>query len=198
MSTLTTALRQLRPALVVVALFTLLCGLAYPVSVWAISRIDSTSAEGAIIRDSAGCAVGSALLATDPQTRPGQPDPYFHARVAGSGDQADPTLAAMTPGDPAAGAPSNLGPSTRTWPNGSPPGVRSSPSARVWTRTRCRSMPSPGPAPGSTRTSRPSMPRSRSTGWRGKIAFPPPGCETLSPSTPIAVSWGSSANHGCE
>ena len=109
MSTLTTALRQLRPALVVVALFTLLCGLAYPVSVWAISRIDSTSAEGAIIRDSAGCAVGSALLATDPQTRPGQPDPYFHARVAGSGDQADPTLAAMTPGDPAAGAPSKSG-----------------------------------------------------------------------------------------
>lgn len=77
MSTLTTALRQLRPALVVVALFTLLCGLAYPVSVWGLSRIDSASAEGSIIRDSYGCPVGSALLATDPQTRPGQPDPYF-------------------------------------------------------------------------------------------------------------------------
>ncbi|TCJ70419.1 UNVERIFIED_ORG: K+-transporting ATPase ATPase C chain [Dietzia maris] len=111
MSTLTTALRQLRPALVVVALFTLLCGLAYPVSIWAVSRIDSASAEGSIVRDSAGCAVGSALLATDPQPRPGQPDPYFHARVAGSGDQKTPTLAAMAPGDPAAGAPSNLGPS---------------------------------------------------------------------------------------
>ncbi|MDN8763498.1 potassium-transporting ATPase subunit C, partial [Staphylococcus aureus] len=46
-----------------------------------------------------------------PQPRPGQPDPYFHARVAGSGDQKTPTLAAMAPGDPAAGAPSNLGPS---------------------------------------------------------------------------------------
>ena len=111
MSTFTTALRQLRPALVVVALFTLLCGLAYPVSVWGLSRIDSASTEGSIIRDSYGCPVGSALLATDPQTRPGQPDPYFHARVAGSGDQTDPTLAAMAPGDPVAGAPSNLGPS---------------------------------------------------------------------------------------
>ncbi|MBB1035714.1 potassium-transporting ATPase subunit C [Dietzia sp. CQ4] len=111
MSTLTTALRQLRPALVVVALFTLLCGLAYPVSVWAVSRIDTASAEGSIVRDRAGCAVGSALLATDPQVEPGQPDPFFHARVVGSGDQTDPTAAAMTPGDPAAGAPSHLGPS---------------------------------------------------------------------------------------
>jgi K+-transporting ATPase ATPase C chain len=111
MSTLTTALRQLRPALVVVALFTLLCGLAYPVAVWGLSRLDTHSAEGSIVRDSAGCPVGSALLATDPQVEPGQPDPYFHARVAGSGDQTDPTLAAMAPGDPAAGAPSNLGPS---------------------------------------------------------------------------------------
>lgn len=116
MTTLLMLTRQLRPALAAIAVFTLLCGLAYPAAIWALSRVDTASAEGSIVRDGAGCPVGSALLATDPQVSPGQPDPYFHARVVGnssltSGSLADPTAAATAPGDPAAGLPSNKGPS---------------------------------------------------------------------------------------
>ncbi|WP_010541002.1 potassium-transporting ATPase subunit C [Dietzia alimentaria] len=111
MTTLQMFLRQLRPALIAVAVFTVLCGLVYPGAVWAVSRLDADSAEGSIVHDSAGCAVGSALQATDPQVGPGAPDVYFHSRVAGSGDEADPTAAAMAPGDPSGGLPSNRGPS---------------------------------------------------------------------------------------
>lgn len=111
MTTLQMFLRQLRPALVALALFTGLCGLAYPAAVWALSRLDVDSAEGSIVRDASGCAVGSALLATDPQVAPGAEDAFFHARVVGSGAADDPTSAAMSPGDPAAGLPSHKGPS---------------------------------------------------------------------------------------
>lgn len=121
MTTLLMLTRQLRPALTAIALFTLLCGLAYPAAIWALSRTDTSSAEGSILLDGAGCKVGSALLSTDPQVSPGQFDPFFHARVVGnssltSGSLDDPaasdhTAAAMAPGDPAAGLPSNKGPS---------------------------------------------------------------------------------------
>ena len=111
MTTLTTALRQLRPALLALALATIVCGLLYPVTVWAVSRIDTDAAEGSPLRDSSGCVVGSALEGVDPQVPEGAPDPYFHTRVVGSSDETDPTAAAMAPGDPAGGAPSNKGPS---------------------------------------------------------------------------------------
>lgn len=111
MFTVTSLLRQLRPAVLAVVAFTLLCGLAYPAAVWGVSRLGTHAAEGAPLRDTAGCVVGSAREAVDPQVPAGAPDPYFHARVVGSADEADDTAAAMAPGDPAAGAPSNLGPS---------------------------------------------------------------------------------------
>ncbi|AWH92878.1 potassium-transporting ATPase subunit C [Dietzia lutea] len=122
MTTVQMLLRQLRPALIAVAVFTLLCGLVYPAAVWAVSRVDAASAEGSIVHDAAGCPVGSALLAVDPQVSPGAPDPFFHARVVGSsaaggGSEDDRVAAAMAPGGSAsdtpgaAGLPSNKGPS---------------------------------------------------------------------------------------
>lgn len=111
MTTLQLFARQLRPALRAVAVFTLLCGLAYPAAVWVLSRSDSASAEGSIVADATGCPVGSALIAVDPQVAPGAPDPFFHARVVGGGAAEDPLADAMSPGDPAGGLPSNKGPS---------------------------------------------------------------------------------------
>lgn len=114
MNTITTLLRQLRPALLAVVLATVVCGLVYPAAVWAVSRIGSDHAEGSALRDANGCVVGSALEGVDPSPAPGAPDPYFHTRVVGSSDEEDPRAAAMAPGDPAGGAPSNLGPSNPT------------------------------------------------------------------------------------
>ena len=111
MTTAQLFLRQLRPALLALAAVTLVCGLAYPAAVWGLSRLDAPAAEGSIVHDGAGCPVGSSLLAVDPQVAPGAPDPFFHARVVGSGSQDDPVAAATAPGDPAAGLPSNKGPS---------------------------------------------------------------------------------------
>jgi K+-transporting ATPase ATPase C chain len=76
--------------------------------VWGVSRIDRSSAEGSVVTDSAGCWVGSALIGVDPQAEPGRPDGYLHARVLGAADEP------MAPGDPAASAASNQGPSSIT------------------------------------------------------------------------------------
>ncbi|SNT17746.1 potassium-transporting ATPase subunit C [Rhodococcoides kyotonense] len=106
-------LRQMLAGFAVLAVFTAILGVGYPVAVWAISRIDTQSAEGSPLRDADGCVVGSALIGVDPQVADGQvadgqPDPYFHARVTGSVADDD----AFAPGDPSAALPTNQGPSS--------------------------------------------------------------------------------------
>lgn len=101
--------RQCIAAIAVLVTLTVLLGGAYPAAVWAISRLDSHTAEGSQVSDRHGCPVGSSLIGIDPRPVPGQPDdPYLHARVLGSDD--DP----MATGDPAASAPSNKGPNNET------------------------------------------------------------------------------------
>ena len=104
----TTWIRQSVVAVSVLVMMTVILGVVYPAVVWAVSRIDRSSAEGSVVTDSAGCRVGSALIGIDPQAEPGRPDGYLHARVLGAAD--DP----MAPGDPAASAASNQGPSSVT------------------------------------------------------------------------------------
>lgn len=104
----TTWIRQSVVAVAVLVMMTVILGVLYPAVVWGVSRIDRSSAEGAVVTDSAGCRVGSALIGIDPQAEPGRPDGYLHARVLGAAD--DP----MAPGDPAASAASNQGPSSVT------------------------------------------------------------------------------------
>ena len=98
-------LRQSLVGLVLLVGLTVLLGVAYPLAIWGIGRLDADSAEGSprVVR---GCVAGSALLGVDPKAPSDAPDPYFHARTVGSGDDA------FAPGSPAAGLPSNQGPNS--------------------------------------------------------------------------------------
>ena len=76
---------SLRPALVMVALFTLLLGLAYPLSLTGVAQLVFPSqADGSLVRDATGAVRGSALI--------GQPfadAAYIHPRPSAAGDGYD-------------------------------------------------------------------------------------------------------------
>lgn len=78
-------LNQIRPAIVMVALFTLLLGLAYPLAVTGVAQgIFPSQANGSLVRGSDGSIQGSSLV--------GQPFAdagYLHSRPSAAGDGYD-------------------------------------------------------------------------------------------------------------
>lgn len=78
-------LSQLRPALVMMALFTLLLGLAYPLAVTGFAQgVFPAQANGSLVRNSGGVIQGSSLI--------GQPFAearYLHPRPSAAGDGYD-------------------------------------------------------------------------------------------------------------
>ena len=79
-------LQQIRPALVMMTLFTLLLGLAYPLALTGVfGAIFPAQAGGSLVRDRAGKVIGSTLIAqgfTKPQ--------YLHPRPSAAGTGYDP------------------------------------------------------------------------------------------------------------
>ena len=75
-------LRSLRPAIVMIALFTLLLGVAYPLAVTGVAQAAFPGqANGSLVRNADGAVIGSALI--------GQPFAearYLHPRPSAAGD----------------------------------------------------------------------------------------------------------------
>jgi K+-transporting ATPase ATPase C chain len=84
---LTTLRRQAATGLRLLIVFTVLCGIAYPLAVWGVSRIPGLAgrAEGSVITQN-GTAVGSTLIGVDPVPADPAADPYFHTRPSASSD----------------------------------------------------------------------------------------------------------------
>lgn len=92
-------LQHLRPALVLLVLFTLLTGLAYPLAITAVAqRLFPQQANGSLVQRD-GTTIGSALIG-QAFTRPG----YFHGR---------PSATSPTPYNAASSSGSNLGPTSK-------------------------------------------------------------------------------------
>jgi potassium-transporting ATPase KdpC subunit len=103
-------LREIRPAIVVLVVLTLITGLVYPLVMTGIAQVVfPTQAQGSMI-ESGGKVVGSALIGqvfTD--------DKYFHGRPSATTapDPKDPTKTVPAPYNAANSGGSNLGPSNK-------------------------------------------------------------------------------------
>ena len=93
--------RQAGTGLRLLLVMTLLCGIVYPLAIWAIARVPGLThqAEGSIQPDGTGSSlIGIDLVAADPAT-----DPYFHTRPSASSQDL------LGPADPSISGGTNLG-----------------------------------------------------------------------------------------
>jgi K+-transporting ATPase ATPase C chain len=107
-------LSQIRPAIVLLALFTLLTGLAYPLAITGIAQIILPyQANGSLASNASGQPVGSALIGQNFAA-----DKYFHSRPSATQAQDpahpdDPTKTIDAPYNAANSTGSNLGPTSQ-------------------------------------------------------------------------------------
>ncbi|GAA2900340.1 potassium-transporting ATPase subunit C [Pseudonocardia halophobica] len=93
---LSTLRRQTGTGLRLLIVLTVLCGIAYPLAVWGVSRLPGLSghAEGSLVTQG-GTVAGSSLVGVDPVPADPAADPYFHTRPSASAEgvlgPADPT-----------------------------------------------------------------------------------------------------------
>lgn len=82
--------------------FTVVCGIVFPLVVWGVSRIPGLahSAEGSTITHD-GAVVGSSVVAVDPVPADPAADPYFHTRPSASAQDV------LGPADPSTSGGSN-------------------------------------------------------------------------------------------
>jgi K+-transporting ATPase ATPase C chain len=103
-------LKEIRPAIVILVLLTLITGLAYPLAMTAIAgMVFPRQAEGSLIeRD--GKVIGSALIGQEFKD-----DKYFHGRPSATStpDPADSTKTVPAPYNAANSSGSNLGPTSK-------------------------------------------------------------------------------------
>lgn len=101
-------LEILRPALVLLALFTVLTGIAYPLAVTGLAAVLAPQQAGGSLIVRNGTVVGSALIGQSFAS-----ERYFHGRPSATTapDPVDPTKTIAAPYDASASAGSNLGPS---------------------------------------------------------------------------------------
>jgi potassium-transporting ATPase KdpC subunit len=103
-------LREIRPAIVVLAALTLICGLAYPLAMTGIAQILFPSQANGSMIERNGTVVGSALIGQDFES-----DKYFHGRPSATTapDPKDPTKTVAAPYNADNSGGSNLGPSNK-------------------------------------------------------------------------------------
>jgi potassium-transporting ATPase KdpC subunit len=103
-------LAQLRPAVVMIALFTVLTGLAYPLAITGVAQLLlSNQANGSII-EREGTVIGSSLIGQNFTS-----DRYFHGRLSATTgpDPADPSKSVDAPYNASNSMGSNLGPTSK-------------------------------------------------------------------------------------
>jgi potassium-transporting ATPase KdpC subunit len=86
----TTLWRQTVTGFRVLLVFTLLCGIAYPLASYGVAHIPGLAghAEGSVVYGGDGTPAGSSLIGIDPVAKDPAADPYFHARPAASSENA--------------------------------------------------------------------------------------------------------------
>ena len=104
-------LNQIRPALVMIVLLTILTGIAYPYAMTGITQgLLPGQANGSLITRADGTVIGSSLIGQDFTS-----DKYFHGRISATSgtDPNDPSQSIAVPYNAANSAGSNLGPTAQ-------------------------------------------------------------------------------------
>jgi len=85
---LTTMWRQAATGLRLLLVFTVLCGIVYPLLVWGVAHIPGLAgkAEGSVVAAADGTPAGSSLIGIDPVPADPAADAYFHTRPSASAE----------------------------------------------------------------------------------------------------------------